>query len=1173
MKSGVGWHLKGVGREARETAREAARRSGMSVGEWLDTVIIDSALDEGVSPAHVPMPAGEPYQRGNPARQPERHPADEQPRRRRPAESDKRQRPATPERPVTDTGLDDVRDRLDDLTRQIDKLARVHTAPPRAARAPVRDHDGPRDDDFADESRRPRARGEAARPARYEGSRPARDQGSHPVREEGSRQFSAAIADLNERLDQLSLAGDRPRTGLDSHPARDRIAAEPPERPRMPAAPATPLDQAMIEIADRQRALDGYPSAPVAMEAPAPAGPLPRARNQEFQGLEQQLRQINSQIETLNRPCAVDTAVHKAVDTLRDDLAEIGLMVQDAMPRKAVEALELETRKLAERIDETRHVGADAAALSGLERGLDEVRDALRALTPAENLAGLDDAIKGLAYKIDSLALGQQDPAALRQLEGAIVAMRGIVSHVASNDALDTLAEEMRALAAKVEQATSGNDTLSTLERKIETIADALQTRHHGGEGLPREFEAVVNGLTDKIERLSLSRGDDAALGHLEGRIVNLVEKLDASDARLAHLEAIERGLAELLIHIEHNRVPQLARAGDAKQPPARVDALQRDLVSLQHTERKTQDSLEAMQGTLGHVVDRLAMIETDLHGKGEQAVLATAKAMIASAAPASPARKAAPEPKPAAPEAWIAPAAEPDTSFSATTVPDPIEFVVDTPAAKPALPIGGGERRPIDPSLPPDHPLEPGSSGRGRYTASPADRIAASEAALGSTKPPVIADPGGKSNFIAAARRAAQAAASAQAQPGNGAAPKETAPTASIVGKVAGAMRKHARMVIVGISVIVIVLGSLNIVRSWLGGADEPETNAPSKTTSAPTTESEAPAPAAGVEPSTTPSTPPPGRQSSLFPTPPVAPFASSGVIAGITAQAPKAAPEQEVTGTVSAPAPATALPATTLPAAAVSPAPAANGADKLPHTFGATLRAAAAKGDPAAQFEVALRYAEGRGVPQNLTEAADWFERAAKQGLAPAQFRLAGLYEKGFGVKKNTELARRYYTTAGDAGHAKALHNLAVLYAEGVDGKPDYQSAAQWFRKAAARGVSDSQYNLGILYARGIGVEQNLAEAYRWFALAAKNGDQESAKKRDDVAGKLDAQSLQMAKDAVETFTVEPQPESATQVKSPPGGWDGSASAVPIVTAAGKRKPPAVGPRLDLTTPRPAQ
>src|SRR5256886_13436462 len=143
-----------------------------------------------------------------------------------------------------------------------------------------------------------------------------------------------------------------------------------------------------MEIADRQRTLDGY--APLASDhvsgpTAARSDLLPRPRTQELSGLEQQLRQINTQIETLKQPCGLD----KAVDTLRDDLAEIGLMLQEAMPRKAVEALEGEVRKLADRVD---LIGGSA-----------------------------------------------QDPAALKQLEGAIVAMRGIVSHVASNDALAQL--------------------------------------------------------------------------------------------------------------------------------------------------------------------------------------------------------------------------------------------------------------------------------------------------------------------------------------------------------------------------------------------------------------------------------------------------------------------------------------------------------------------------------------------------------------------------------------------------------------------------------------------------------------------------------------------------------------------------------------------------------------
>ncbi|MCC7348236.1 MAG: sel1 repeat family protein, partial [Variibacter sp.] len=179
-------------------------------------------------------------------------------------------------------------------------------------------------------------------------------------------------------------------------------------------------------------------------------------------------------------------------------------------------------------------------------------------------------------------------------------------------------------------------------------------------------------------------------------------------------------------------------------------------------------------------------------------------------------------------------------------------------------------------------------------------------------------------------------------------------------------------------------------------------------------------------------------------------------------------------------------------------------------------------------------------------------WFERAANRDLAPAQYRLGSLYEKGHGVKKDLDQARRLYRAAADKGHAKAMHNLAVLYAEGIGGKPDFRSAAEWFRRAAQHGVADSQYNLGILCARGLGAEQSLTESYQWFALAALQGDQDAAKKRDDVAARLDAQALALARAAVQGFKPQPQPEAAVTVATPAGGWDAAASTPPATTPA---------------------
>ena len=218
----------------------------------------------------------------------------------------------------------------------------------------------------------------------------------------------------------------------------------------------------------------------------------------------------------------------------------------------------------------------------------------------------------------------------------------------------------------------------------------------------------------------------------------------------------------------------------------------------------------------------------------------------------------------------------------------------------------------------------------------------------------------------------------------------------------------------------------------------------------------------------------------------------------------------------------------------------------EKLPDAIGGpVLRTAALKGDPSAAYEIGVRFAEGKGVAVELDEAAKWYDRAAQAGVVPAIFRLGTLYEKGLGVKKDIDIARRYYMQAAERGNAKAMHNLAVLDADGGGKGANYKSAAQWFRKAADRGVADSQFNLGILYARGIGVEQNLAESYKWFSLAAAQGDVDSARKRDDIAKRLDAAvaGRGQARDP-DLHAPSRSPTMPSSAPAPAGGWDSAAA-----------------------------
>lgn len=176
-------------------------------------------------------------------------------------------------------------------------------------------------------------------------------------------------------------------------------------------------------------------------------------------------------------------------------------------------------------------------------------------------------------------------------------------------------------------------------------------------------------------------------------------------------------------------------------------------------------------------------------------------------------------------------------------------------------------------------------------------------------------------------------------------------------------------------------------------------------------------------------------------------------------------------------------------------------------------SLRIAAANGDASAQFEVAARLAEAKGVAQNFAQAAVWYQRAATQGLAQAQYRLASLYERGLGVPIDQSRAGTWYARAAEQGNLKAMHNLAVLTAGSDNGTPDYATAANWFSRAAEHGLTDSQFNLGVLHENGLGVGKDPITAYKWYALAAAGGDVEAARRRDQLKPKLDPASLAVA------------------------------------------------------------
>jgi localization factor PodJL len=458
--------------------------------------------------------------------------------------------------------------------------------------------------------------------------------------------------------------------------------------------------------------------------------------------------------------------------------------------------------------------------------------------------------------------------------------------------------------------------------------------------------------------------------------------------------------------------------------------------------------------------------------------------------------------------------------------------------------------RSAIKPALPPDHPLEPGTrpSGRG---ATPSERIAASESAI-SEIPAAPREKVSTSSFIAAARRAAQAAAAEP--PGDKSARGPVKNPAGGNAREPSTITSKIRSLLVGASVVVIVLGTFKMAMTLLdigGGPQMPATeNASEPPPAAAQPAADDSAKPATPDPAPSMTSPTPIGRQSLHSLAPNAGDSAVSVAIPKPVAAPAAAqlPPGDVTGSI--PAAPTASSGRRLGLVQVPPS------ERLPDGIGGpALRAAALRGDPTAAYEIGLRFAEGKGVAANFDEAAKWYDRAARAGVVPAIFRLGTFYEKGLSVQKDVDIARRYYLQAAERGNAKAMHNMAVLDADGSGKGANYASAAQWFRKAADRGVADSQFNLGILYARGIGVDQNLAESFKWFSLAAAQGDADAARKRDDIAKRLDAQSLAAANLAIQTFTPEPQPNDAINVAAPAGGWDSAPP--PAATAQPTAKP----------------
>lgn len=147
-----------------------------------------------------------------------------------------------------------------------------------------------------------------------------------------------------------------------------------------------------------------------------------------------------------------------------------------------------------------------------------------------------------------------------------------------------------------------------------------------------------------------------------------------------------------------------------------------------------------------------------------------------------------------------------------------------------------------------------------------------------------------------------------------------------------------------------------------------------------------------------------------------------------------------------------------------------------------------AAEQGLAEAQYNLAVMYAGGLGLPQNSLKAFEWLTKAAKQNAAPAQYALGCLYANGEGVAQDFGLSIEWYTKAAEQGLVEAQHALGVMYETGEGTAQNYPLALKWYAKAAVQGSANDQFNLAQMYYMGLGTAPNPAKAAEWLTKAAE-------------------------------------------------------------------------------------
>jgi localization factor PodJL len=392
----------------------------------------------------------------------------------------------------------------------------------------------------------------------------------------------------------------------------ERVAgAAPGPRGRRGLSVREELQEAVAEIRSRQKALDGEASDAPAPRAPAPAEPARDGRSHAeiLDGLRADIAKLAGQLETV-RPRGPDPV--PAVEAVREEIADLRETVSGLATRSEVGALEEILRNLSREASQTwlqarlgQAGGPDAATmgatLARLEGEVRRLSDEVARNAPTHLL----DAFDALSHKVDLVAEAGLDPQVVQTLADQVAELRGLLDEIAEPTRVEGLAEQVGALAQQVERmARSQVDPLefATMRTAVEDIREHLTTpREEAGVEALAALGTRIEALAEKLEAATgaLSRTD---LGALTRQIDGLAKSASTLETRSGAVD-----LSPLAGQIEAlgARIDTLAGAADASPVAEQIAALEKRLA--ERAQPPAPSALFAKLDVMAEKLDALA--------------------------------------------------------------------------------------------------------------------------------------------------------------------------------------------------------------------------------------------------------------------------------------------------------------------------------------------------------------------------------------------------------------------------------------------------------------------------------------------------------------------------------------------------------------------------------------